>query len=382
MKLGIALASFVLAAPALARADQATEISIERSEPAPEPPPDPPPKAEPPPAARAPAGRFSIGAGYNPDDGFLARAEVAHDDLFRTGQRLALSADLSTIRQRFALVHEAPGLAGGALDLTTELFADRRAYPDFAREGTGGAVTLGRRLSRTTRVYARYRVEHVAIDPAAAMPEAAGRAMPMPEAARHGEGLLVTLGAGIAYSTLDAPLLPRRGSRLELFAERADRRLGSEHELVRARAVAEHARPLGPFTLRLHGSATAVRSNDPMGVPLAFRLQHEGHADVRGYPLGAGGAAGAAGGNLEALGRIELELPIVPKWGLSIAGFADAGLRYNDDAAWGPRGALLQRSVGVSIIWRSPIGPLRFDWALPLDGERRGAQFLFGFGAP
>jgi outer membrane protein assembly factor BamA len=42
----------------------------------------------------------------------------------------------------------------------------------------------------------------------------------------------------------------------------------------------------------------------------------------------------------------------------------------------------LQRSVGVSIIWRSPIGPLRFDWALPLDGERRGAQFLFGLGAP
>jgi outer membrane protein assembly factor BamA len=119
-----------------------------------------------------------------------------------------------------------------------------------------------------------------------------------------------------------------------------------------------------------------------MGVPLAFRLQHEGHADVRGYPLGAGGAGGAAGANLEALGRIELELPIVPKWGLSIAGFADAGLRYNDDAAWGPRGALLQRSVGLSIIWRSPIGPLRFDWAVPLDGERRGAQFLFGFGAP
>ena len=122
---------------------------------------------------------------------------------------------------------------------------------------------------------------------------------------------------------------------------------------VGARGVAEHARPLGPFTLRLHGHATAVHSRDPMGVPLAFRLQHEGHAALRGYALETGTLAGH---NVAAVGKVELELPLVPKWGLSVAGFADAGWRYNADAAWGPRGALLQRSVGVSVIWRSPIG--------------------------
>jgi outer membrane protein insertion porin family len=363
------LALLLAAAPALARAeptaaivDGATDAAVHESEPEPAPAPAPLP--------RAPTGRFQIGAGYNPDDGFVASATVAQDDLFRTGQHLSVSADVSAIRQRFILAHAVPDLLGTGLDLRTELFSSRRQYPGFSREGTGGAVTLGNRVAPATRVYARYRVEHVGIDLAAASRMTAA-------SANLGEGLLATLGAGIEYDTLDSPLLPRRGTRLELFGERADRRLGSAHELWRAGAVVEHARPIGPLTLRLHGHATYVRSRDPMGVPLAFRLQHEGHAMVRGYALDT---ANPLGDNAEAVGRAELELPLIPKLGISLAGFADAGLRYTADSAWGPRGALLQRSVGVSLIWRSPIGPLRFDWAFPLDGADRDRQFLFGLG--
>ena len=360
---GIALTLSLAAAPAFA--DEATEPAVQESTL----------------RTRPPSGHFAVGAGYNPDDGFLAHAEIVQNNLFLTGQRLALSADISAIRQRFLLVHEVPDLLGSGLDLRSEMFSNVVEYPAYTRKGTGGAVTLGKRLSRTTRIYARYRIESVEMDPAEA---AAQRMEPSAAAAvssssNLGEGILATLGAGLEYSTLDAPMLPRRGSRLALFAERADRRLGGDHELLRAGGVAEHARPLGPFTLRLHGHATAVRSRDPMGVPLAFRLPHEGHAEVRGYGLETGSPIGD---NVETVGKIELELPIIPKLGLSLAGFADAGLRYNTDAAWGPRSALLQRSVGVSLIWRSPIGPLRFDWALPLDGDRRDPQFLFGLGSP
>jgi outer membrane protein insertion porin family len=389
--LGLGLALLLAATPALAdelteatvasEGTEATAAALQESAPAPT------STSAPSLVARAPAGRFAIGAGYSPDDGFLAHAEVAHDDLFRTGQHLALSAEISALRQRFLLAHEVPDLLGSGLDLRTELFSSRRTYPGFARAETGGAVTLGKRRSRSTRIYARYRIERVDLELAgmdAAAPAARGDAgslgeelLRMGAADNLGAGRLATLGVGLEHSTLDAPVLPRRGSRLALFAERADRRLGSDFELWRAGGVVEHARPLGPFTLRLHGHATMVHGRDPMGVPLAFRLQHEGNADVRGYPLDTGHLAGD---NVEAVGRAELELPLVPKWGISVAGFADAGLRYNTDPAWGPERPLLQRSVGVSLIWRSPIGPLRFDWALPLDGDRRGVRFLFSLG--
>ena len=323
-------------------------------------------------AAPAPAradGTFELGAGFSTDEGFLASAKVEQDDLFHTGQLLSLSSFISARRQEFLLDYEVPDLAGSGLDLRAELASRRHVYTHYARDGVGGSLQLSRDVASHTRVYLRYRVEEIEVE----------RLTRSSSDRPLGDGVVSALGAGIVYDTIGDKPGPSHGTRLELYGEHADPRLGSTYDYVRITASLDHARPLGPFTLRLHGSAAAVRSRDPMGVPLAFRLQHEGHADVRGYPLGAGGAAGA---NLEALGRIELELPVFRKLGLSVAGFAEAGLRFNTDAAWGARNALLQRAVGASLIWRSPIGPLRFDWALPQGGERRGAQFLFGFGAP
>lgn len=53
----------------------------------------------------------------------------------------------------------------------------------------------------------------------------------------------------------------------------------------------------------------------------------------------------------------------------------------SDDMQWGPVGGAWHRAVGLSLIWRSPRGPLRFDGALPLDGAERGVgQFMSGSG--
>nr|MBA3821855.1 BamA/TamA family outer membrane protein [Deltaproteobacteria bacterium] len=57
---------------------------------------------------------------------------------------------------------------------------------------------------------------------------------------------------------------------------------------------------------------------------------------------------------------------------ISAAAFVDVGGIY--EPGEGRTGA----SAGVSLIWRSPIGPLRFDWAMPIDGGR--PIFSFGLG--
>ena len=51
------------------------------------------------------------------------------------------------------------------------------------------------------------------------------------------------------------------------------------------------------------------------------------------------------------------------------------GLQYDD-------GNLVRSSVGVGIIWASPFGPLRFDYAVPLTKGQfdRVQQFKFGGG--
>jgi outer membrane protein insertion porin family len=348
------VAAVVLVAPAGAFADEATGSPTVESAP-----------------ARKPTGWFSVGAGYNPDDGFLATAGIGQDDLFHTGHRLTLTSTLSAIRQEAVLAYEIPQVLGTGFDLKTELFARDRTYPDFTRKTAGGAVTVGRKLDRATRIYARYQVEHVTMEPAGL---AVARTSSLPATGLLGEGVLQTVGAGIIYDTRDSPSLPRHGTYLELSG---DHSLGADYRMMRANAALQHARPLGPFTLRASGRASYVHSTDPLGVPLAFRLQHDGHTDVRGYSLDAGSFPGS---NVEALGRVEVELPIWKRAGLSIAGWADAGFSYNTDPAWGAGDPTVRRSVGFSIIWRSPIGPLQFDWAVPLDGDKRDRQFLFSLG--
>ena len=52
-----------------------------------------------------------------------------------------------------------------------------------------------------------------------------------------------------------------------------------------------------------------------------------------------------------------------------------SGLQYDD-------GNVVRTSVGVGLIWASPFGPLRFDYAVPLTKGQfdRVQQFKFGGG--
>ncbi len=328
--------------------------------------------------ADPPTGRFEVGAGFGAERGFFAHAAVVQDDLFDTGQRLALSADVSARWQRFRLEHGVDDVLGSGLDLDTELFSERRVHTGFTREGHGGAVTLTRALGARTRAYLRYRAELVDldVDGAGAVSRSIG-GLPL-----LGDGLQATLRSGVVHDTLDAPVLPRHGTRVEAYAETADRALGSDHEWRALGASLDHARPVGPLTLRVHGHADYVH-----GAPLSARLQHDGHVDGIGYPVGSLDAlvvtpdgTVAAGDNLEALGRVELELPVWRKVGLSVAAFGEVAVRGNTDPAWGATAVGLYRSAGASVIWRSPIGVLRFDWVLPFDGEDREPKFVFSMG--
>jgi outer membrane protein insertion porin family len=138
---------------------------------------------------------------------------------------------------------------------------------------------------------------------------------------------------------------------------------------------------------------------------------------VRGFaPAGIGprdlsrlaltGTGDALGGTLYWGASLELQTPIyfLPKdAGIKIAAYADAGSlwNYQGPTSWAATGEVLsgsicaappcpldngmhiRSSVGVGLIWNSPFGPLRFDYAVPLTQEPydRTQRFRFGGGA-
>ena len=84
--------------------------------------------------------------------------------------------------------------------------------------------------------------------------------------------------------------------------------------------------------------------------------------------------------------EVRFPLPFVSEaLGMSGAVFADAGSLFNATDFAKSIGAVddgsIRASVGASLLWNSPLGPLRFDYAFPLQYEDYDKLQRFRFGA-
>lgn len=329
-----------------------------------------PPPAPPAPPKRRPTGTFTIGAGFSTDDSFIATAGIAQNDLFGTGHRLSLDARISARQQLFRARFEDPDLWGSDYSLRAELYNDRRQFVGFGRQAAGGELTLTRHISPHLRAFAAFRVEDITVEAGSLPWQRGSSAPPVLEGGR-----VHALRTGVEYSTLSSQFLPRRGSSVGVALDTASALFGSEIEMRRVDAWASHHRPIGPLTLHLSGTMSSVTELDGgYNVPISERLHFDGASDVRGYAPGSLGPYDHAtnmslGGNFKYTARAELEVPLISKWGISAVGFVDHGGIY------APGAGSMGLSAGFGLIWRSPIGPLRFDWAVPVDGP----EPVFGF---
>jgi outer membrane protein insertion porin family len=94
----------------------------------------------------------------------------------------------------------------------------------------------------------------------------------------------------------------------------------------------------------------------------------------------------ALGGNFYALARFEADFPLgIPEeYGLSGGVFLDVGSLWGLDDTAGATGpvddsAYLRSSVGISLFWTTPIGPLTFNFSRILRKESYDEEQLFDF---
>jgi outer membrane protein insertion porin family len=89
------------------------------------------------------------------------------------------------------------------------------------------------------------------------------------------------------------------------------------------------------------------------------------------------------GGNSRVLGNIELLIPFPGfEKGRStrLSGFIDAGAVYGEGDLPGSAG--IRSSVGTAFTWLSPVGPLKFSYAWPINRQEvdRVENFQFTLG--
>ncbi len=143
---------------------------------------------------------------------------------------------------------------------------------------------------------------------------------------------------------------------------------------------------------------SGVWSTDGRTLPLIHRFRAGGIYSVRGFsPLSLGPTIRGIGSDDPALGdrsivvggtetwvnNIEVEAHVLRAAGISGVVFFDAGNTFGDPWDKGHISPIgLRTSIGAGVRWQSPMGPLRFEYGIPLaprEGERKGV-FDFGIG--
>jgi outer membrane protein insertion porin family len=195
------------------------------------------------------------------------------------------------------------------------------------------------------------------------------------------------VGYTVAYNTLDNNRLPTSGLFVELKQDFAG--VGGDVDFIRTSI--ESRKYYEIFSDVISVFKLQAGSINPWGGQQLRMLDHfqMGPNLVRGFaPAGLGPRDLTIGTTNDALGgslywgaSVEAQTPLyfLPKdVGIKIAAFADAGSlwNYQGPTSWNVTGETLQvglgsasmvrSSVGVGLLWDSPLGPLRFDLAYPL----------------
>ena len=192
------------------------------------------------------------------------------------------------------------------------------------------------------------------------------------------------LSAGWARDTRDDILYPNQGRLQSLLVE-----VGlpfGDLSYYKAQYIHQWFWPIwSPFVLMLRGELGYGDGYQGKPLPFFKAFYGGGVGSVRGYETSSLGArdiyGNVLGGKRKIVGNAELFYPILTgQQAVRVSAFTDAGQIYLNGMQ--PDNESFRYSAGVGLAWNSPMGPLKFSYAYPINqkpGDRiQRFQFQVG----
>jgi outer membrane protein insertion porin family len=370
-------------------------------------------------------GEFTVAGGYSTSNGFMAEVSVGERNLLGRGQFAKATVQYGQVARGFQLSFVEPYLLDYRLAFGVDIFARDTLpsiYQSYELRTAGGGFRFGIPITENLTTQLRYSAYTRQIDlnalnncfpfepgntvdaNGALIPACTPAAASIRLAANSGETFTSLAGYTLTYNTLDNNKNAHKGMLLELKQDFAG--VGGDVNFIRTTADARWYRDIGwDITSLVHLQAGHVTSwgGQQLGMFDHFFM---GPNLVRGFEIAgigprdmtsncpAGSVAtcstyDALGGTMYWGASLELQYPLAfaPKdFGMRLATFVDAG------SLWDYRGPttcplticthdtiqqvitprdsnVIRSSVGVGLIWDSPFGPLRFDYAIALTKD-------------
>ncbi|WP_254216413.1 outer membrane protein assembly factor BamA [Tabrizicola sp. TH137] len=328
-----------------------------------------------------PTGSLTFGASYGVSTGVGFNVGLSEQNFLGRGQALGVSLTSGTDTSEGSFSFAEPAFLGR--DVTLKFAA---SYRESDNENSTTYDTRVGRLSpalefplgELSRLEVRYTYKDSKISDVPA-----GASNIIVQEAALGAQITSSVGYTYTYDTRVSGLNPKGGILLRFGQDIAGLGGDTEFIMTSALALAETKVAQEEVTLRAIFEGGMINSLGGTNSQITERFFANGK--IRGFEPGGIGPRDlsalndALGGNMFAVARFEADFPLgLPEeYGVSGGVFFDVGSVWSlDNINGGSAGANpvddsmnLRSSVGVSIFWDTPVGPLRLNFAKPLVKE-------------
>lgn len=351
-------------------------------------------------------GTLQLGASFSTFDSFGFQGSVSKINLFGRGYDVSLSARFSSKQQLFQAFFRNPRLYDTKFSFSVEGYnREYQSVDETAVTERGGNLSLGYPLDKKWSVATTYGIQYIDIN----IQDVIENLYP------DSFGLGSSVGFSLTRDTLNTREvnLPSKGSVNQVSTTVASKYFGSDlsywHSSYSGKkyiqVVDEDALVFAGSVLSFGVRLDYIKGIEGRSTPFNERFIPGGIYSIRGHlfrslgpyiyvPFNITGRRSddselgvteprklRLGGNKQAIVNVEYLFDIFREAKIKGLLFLDAGNTFPEDTF---RWSDIRTSVGFGFRWFSPLGPLRFEWGIPLDRKSDEDAILFDFsiGAP
>lgn len=325
-------------------------------------------------------GNFGIGGGYaTGGEGFIIEASVEEKNFLGRGQYIRVSASGGALTRNYAISFTEPYFLGYRLAAGFDLFkSTSQIYDDYdyADQGFSLRVTAPITNDLTTTFRYNYRQMDYTADKPWLL------SLPYNKLTKGSPWVTSSVSNSVNYNTLDTQTLPHEGFVASITQELAG--LGGDSDFYKLSGKARMYYTLSDemdLVGSLAGSAGHVLSINGGHLNVFDQFSIDSN-DIRGFAdTGIGPRMNKhddpLGGTTYFTASAEATFPlpgVSQDAGFRGGFFLDAGTLYGNEVKTSGRKVngvdmSIRAAAGVSLIWASPFGPLRVDYAVPFMKE-------------
>ena len=317
-------------------------------------------------------GRAGVGAGYSSLNGLVGFVNLSQNNFQGTGKRVYLKTEFGGV-ESYEIGYFDPwfrdrpqsfGIDGYNTEYTRNLYANGREVNEYDERRKGGAITLGKRLSRDVDLSFRFRDEKVRLTPTTA-----GVALPIGAV----NGRLQTLAMILDKDTRDNRFRPTGGVHDTFWVETTGGFLKGANQYTKYMLSLRRYIPLTSSKKTVF-AIQGVYADTSIGegfMPIYDMFSVGGSSSIRGYEEREFLGTRIAYANFEIRHNLAKNFDIV--------GFYDTG------SAWGTSYDRLpikrdrKSGYGVGIRLQTPLGPVALDYGKAED--RHDGETYVNFGS-